>query len=378
MALSLYDKMLIWVRTLPDKQYAQEMLSRGSREVLEQLPQDCLWPFYSEVTDPDGTTGVNVIDKRIISVHKNGIKARQIDYSTLEQWVVDEDGDDPLYYLFGTNLYILPDGGTAVVATPPAVDIDDTAIANTPAAFADLVVLRASIQAIVHLMADLRNDVGTEVTMPAAPTALSAPSFTGWTPVTPTSITNADIDFTGITPPSVPTLTNGPLSLTNFTAAYNENDIELAALELQHQQVLLSEWKVELEEDMMQFTAEAEAYRALVQKAIRQAELNLQEAIAAAQHTDDIAIKNQAARLENETASWTALARKHESEWAAYSANVQALVREIEINVSATGQKLRMFQYDLNRIAEEYRSAFETYKRNTIRHAPINIIYRDF
>ena len=368
----------MWVRSLPDKHFAQEMLSRASREVLDSLPQDCLWPFYAEVTDPDGTTGVNVIDKRIISVHKNGIKARMIDYSTLNQWVVDEDGEDPLYYLFGTNLFVLPEGGTAVVAEAPAVDIDDTAIANTPSGFADLVVLRAAMQAIVHGMSDARNDVGVAITMPTAPTALAAPSFTAYTPVTGTAITNADIDFTGITPPAVPTLTNGPLSLTNFTTAYNENDTELAALELQHQNTLLTEWKMELEEDMMVFTAEAEAYRANVQKAVRQAELNLQEAIAAAQHTDDIDLKDQASRLENETASWTAAARKHEQDWSAYSAEVQSLSQEIQTNVAATGQKLRMWQYDLNRIREEYQLARSSYVRNTMRSTPINIVYRDF
>ena len=371
-SLSIKDKIKMWVGVFEDEMYLQELLNRAGEETIDALPEDSLWPFISEVTDSG--SGANISGVKVITAHKEGISAKPIRYHERNKW--NAVANDPLYYEAGTLLYVLPNGGSVVIATPPTTDLDALSIPNVVKYYEDMVVSRAADLAIQQKMAELRNDITPGITLPTAPTALAAPSW-AYTGPTATVAADTSIDISGLAAPAFTEPTKAP-AWTTFETAIGEGDIEDAALRVQRYATELNEYQAEVAAQVAEFNETVEIYRQNVTVAIQNGQLDQQRLLEEAGRTDNLALKNEAERVGSVIAQWQALAKANELGWAEYRSELEGNVAELQAKVDSTSQKLRMYQFDRTRLAELFQTARRHYIRRNMRRKPLQPNYQDY
>lgn len=190
-------------QTFSDTDALTTWLTASAEHLIELIPIDKILDITENVTDAG--SGIDVSNKKVIRAHKSGYGATWVDPSFFAQ-VSDSDSihyassTDPVWTKQDVKAYVLPNGGTIVAVAYPDVVYSDEAIAKFPDEMEHLVVLWASKQAVLSLVASSVKAMGDEVA-PTAPTSPSAPSFT-YTDAVATSLSSINIDFDGITEPS--------------------------------------------------------------------------------------------------------------------------------------------------------------------------------
>lgn len=217
--MTISDRIENIVGTYPYGDRMEQVLAEAVRLVIGELPEAVLTFFASEETD-DGTTGVDVSNKRILRAHKEGYAASWIEATTRSRLITETIGR-PGYYVLANTAFVVPDGGTVVTVAFPTVLRSATTITGFPTMLVDLVIERASLLIMDRMMVDTRNGYGTTVTLPTAPSAPAAPAIT-YVDASQTSPSTASISALPTAPvytapalaakPTVPTV--GTLNLT--------------------------------------------------------------------------------------------------------------------------------------------------------------------
>jgi len=192
-----------YIGTFSDTAALSDWLSAGAKQLIELIPIDKILDITENVTDAG--SGIDVSNKRVIRAHKSGYGATWVDPSFFAQ-ISDSDSihyassTDPAWTKQDVKAYIFPNGGTIVAVAYPDVVYSDEDIAKFPDEMEHLVVLWASKQAVLSLVASSIKAMGDEL-VPTAPTAPTDPSFT-YTDAVATSLSSVNIDFTGIDEPT--------------------------------------------------------------------------------------------------------------------------------------------------------------------------------
>jgi hypothetical protein len=174
-AMTFSDRIETLVGSYPYGTRLEQILDEAARLLIAELPEAMLMSFASEETD-DGTTGVDVTNKRIVKAHKNGYPARLID-ETLRTRLTNTAEPTPVYYVLNNTAYVKPEGGTITTISFPTIKRTDSTVSGWPTMLVDLLVERAALLILDLLMVDIREGYGTSVTLPTIPAAPAAPSF---------------------------------------------------------------------------------------------------------------------------------------------------------------------------------------------------------
>jgi hypothetical protein len=173
--MTFSDRIETLVGSYPYGTRLEQILDEAARLLIAELPEAMLMSFASEEAD-NGTTGVDVTNKRIVKAHKNGYPARLID-ETLRTRLTNTAEPTPVYYVLNNTAYVKPEGGTITTISFPNIKRSDSTVSGWPTMLVDLLVERAGLLILDLLMVDIREGYGTSVTLPTAPTAPVAPSF---------------------------------------------------------------------------------------------------------------------------------------------------------------------------------------------------------
>ena len=173
--MTFSDRIETLVGSYPYGTRLEQILDEAARLLIAELPEAMLMSFASEEAD-NGTTGVDVTNKRIVKAHKNGYPARLID-ETLRTRLTNTAEPTPVYYVLNNTAYVKPEGGTITTISFPDIKRSDTTVSGWPTMLVDLFVERAGLLILDLLMVDIREGYGTSTTLPTAPTAPEAPSF---------------------------------------------------------------------------------------------------------------------------------------------------------------------------------------------------------
>jgi hypothetical protein len=124
-------------------------------------------------------------------------------------------------------------------------------------------------------------------------------------------------------------------------------------------------WKAEQTFHLDKFRSDTEINKAAIQAAvadyqrevdrvIRQAEITAQEASQTSQLATDVAIQNQAKDVETQVNQFQSALVRYREEINGFSAELRGTLEEIRIEAEVMANKLRMLQFDRNRLKEQY------------------------
>jgi hypothetical protein len=173
--MTFSDRIETIVGSYPYGTRLEQILDEAARLLIAELPEAMLMSFASEEAD-NGTTGVDVTNKRIVKAHKNGYPARLID-ETLRSRLTNTAEPTPVYYVLNNTAYVKPEGGTITTISFPDLKRTDSTVSGWPTMLVDLLIERAALLVFDLLMVDVREGYGTSVALPAIPTAPATPSF---------------------------------------------------------------------------------------------------------------------------------------------------------------------------------------------------------
>jgi hypothetical protein len=391
--MTFSDRIETLVGSYPYGTRLEQILDEAARLLIAELPEAMLMSFASEETD-NGTTGVNVTNKRIVKAHKNGYPARLID-ETLRTRLTNTAEPTPVYYVLNNTAYVKPKGGTITTISFPNIKRSDTTVSGWPTMLVDLLVERAGLLILDLLMVDVREGYGTSVTLPTVPTAPAAPSFstTDAVAVAPSAtsvsslptapvyiepVIDAEVappsvaDFDGLdaltapTAPSAPSLdyvnaefasvvatsidslgsaptyvkSSNSLDLTEYNTYEGDEDSEMMGAILSRLGTQLAERETNIKEEINDFQRQVAEYQQDANHKIEQARIALQEAVANAQASTDVNVRNQAARLEADVQEYNLKLSLFERELALYQAKVDV---EIQKYVVALDRLIQLY-----------------------------------
>ena len=176
--MTVLDRIVSIVGDYSQPQTGQDKLDEATRIVLGELPEEVLLSMSVEETD-DGTTGVDVTNKRIISAHKAGYNAKRVraDLKTRLDDAATGEGY-PVYYVEGNTAYVQPDGGTVRTLTPPSLKLQSDYPTGTPHLLLDAIVAKAAMLIMDSKMVREQNDYNQTITLPTVPVPPPSPSIT--------------------------------------------------------------------------------------------------------------------------------------------------------------------------------------------------------
>lgn len=173
--MTFSDRIETLIGSYPYGTRLEQILDEAARLLIAELPEPMLMSFATEETD-DGTSGVDVTNKRIVKAHKDGYPARLID-ETLRTRLTNTAEPTPVYYVLNNTAYVKPEGGTITTIAFPNIKRSDTTVSGWGTMLVDLLVERAALLILDIMMVDVREGYGTSVTLPTIPDAPAAPSF---------------------------------------------------------------------------------------------------------------------------------------------------------------------------------------------------------
>lgn len=378
-AMTFSDRIETLVGAYPYGTRLEQILDEAARLLIAELPEAMLMSFASEETD-DGTTGVDVTNKRIVKAHKKGYPARLID-ETLRTRLTNTAEPTPVYYVLNNTAYVKPEGGTITTISFPTIKRTDTTVSGWPTMLVDLLVERAGLLILDLLMVDVREGYGTSVTLPTIPAAPAAPSFsvTDAVAVAPSATTISSLPTAPVylepvldaanTIPTVgsltisevaPTAPSAPaISYIDATAAaaaattvaalgtapsytkssvsldfskYNtyegEEDSEMMNSILSRIGTQLADKETDIKDEINEFQKELAIYQQDAAHKIEQARITLQEALSDAQSSTEVSVRNKAATLEAAIQDYNLELSLFERKLALYQAKVEVEIQE--------------------------------------------------
>ena len=295
---------------------------------------------------------------------------------------------DPVYYIYNGKLNALPASRSCkyLEVNNPAVAYGDSAIANFPDEYEYLVALYASIKSIGNKLSSL---IKTDFSITA-----SAPGAPGLATVSYSDATNADASSSAVSPITVSTVSKAsiagdvptytkPSTTVNFAGGNNfdtmlgtNEDVELAAIELQKQTQLLNAYRTDIDNELNEFNKENARYQANIQAELakhntdlqvnlRQAQLDAADAQQEASQTTDVdkfnKAQDQALDLQNKAQTLQAtiqnnddLVQKFLAELNKYSAQVNAEVQTYSQNLANNAQSYQHYVQQQVKLQADY------------------------
>jgi hypothetical protein len=295
---------------------------------------------------------------------------------------------DPVYYIYNGKLNALPASRSCkyLEVNNPAVAYGDSAIANFPDEYEYLVALYASIKSIGNKLSSLiKTDLSISVSAPSAP-SLATVSYV--------AASNADASSSPVSPITVSTVSKAaiagdvptytkPSTTVNFAGGNNfdtmlgtNEDVELAAVELQKQTQLLNAYRTDIDNELNEFNKENARYQANIQAELakhntdlqvnlRQAQLDAADAQQEASQATDIdkfnKAQDQALDLQNKAQTLQAiiqnnddLVQKFLAELNKYSAQVNAEVQAYSQNLANNAQSYQHYVQQQVKLQADY------------------------
>jgi hypothetical protein len=295
---------------------------------------------------------------------------------------------DPVYYIYNGKLNALPASRNCkyLEVNNPTVAYGDSAISNFPDEYEYLVALYASIKSIGNKLSSL---IKTDFSITA-----SAPGAPGLATVSYSDATNADASSSAVSPITVSTVSKAaiagdvptytkPATTVNFGGGNNfdtmlgtNEDVELAAIELQKQNQLLNAYRTDIDNELNEFNKENARYQANIQAelakhntdlqvALRQAQLDAADAQQEASQTTDVdkfnKAQDQALDLQNKAQTLQAtiqnnddLVQKFLAELNKYSAEVNAEVQTYSQNLANNAQSYQHYVQQQVKLQADY------------------------
>lgn len=203
-----------------------DYLTSGAAVIVDRLPIDKA--LINATTVADSGSGVTITGKRLIKAHKLNYNAPLIDSGMVAQ-VIDilsvfyATAKSPKSYILGTNLHVVPGGGTGIVVPYPTVLYSATSITSFPSELVEAVVLYAAIKSLHQIINTemTTNMDAVTVTMPTAPT-LASPVTYSYTDASGTTVSQTTVGSLGTAPSyikPVVSLTTAPSDLTISASA---------------------------------------------------------------------------------------------------------------------------------------------------------------
>tara|TARA_R100000655_G_scaffold104882_1_gene152545 strand:+ start:510 stop:1760 length:1251 start_codon:yes stop_codon:yes gene_type:complete len=295
---------------------------------------------------------------------------------------------DPVYYIYNGKLNALPASGACkyLEVNNPAVAFGDSSISNFPDEYEYLVALYGAVKTLGNKITSLaKADLNISTSAPSAPSLATISysnasnadaSSSAVSPITVSTVSKADIsgDVPSYTKPST-TVNFG--SGNNFDTMLGTNeDVELAAIELQKQTQLLNAHRTDIDNELNDFNKENVRYQANVQAeltkhnndlqvALRQAQLDAADAQQEASQATDVdkfnKAQDQALDLQNKAQTLQAaiqnnddLVQKFLAELNKYSAEVNTSVQEYSQNLNTNNQNYQFYKQQQDKLQADY------------------------
>lgn len=414
-----------YIGTFSDTQALSDWLTSCARKIIDITPMEKLEIYASENTD-DGSTGVSIEDKRFVRAHKSGYGARMIPASERAR-VLDSNSleyatsTSPVVYIENGVAYVKPSGGTIIAVDYPSVSYGESNVTNFPDSMEQALVLYAAIHGANTKMKDELVKVSAlSFSTQTAPTAPTAPSFT-YTDATGTTVSTTEADISLISAPTYtkPTVSldaaptvfslsasapSAPLdasysysdaTLGTYTATTigsfgtaptytkpttsasftdletyigTDEDLEKAEAEVANQRTRLENFQMDLYNELNEFNASLEEYKANVQKALEQARLDQERLMRQASDTTNLNLQNKIQTLNAAIQLYRDKLGKYANQINSYQAEVNAEVQEYAQNLQRwiAGRQTDLTQYasDIQNELNEFNKEVEVYRQN--------------
>jgi len=241
------------------------------------------------ILDVWGTDGTNDHPAELVpaSVGKRAVDANSLFYRSKY---------NPCYFREGKKVIVKPDGGSVLHVSYPSVTYDQETIYNIPNQYLSLVAMYAAIRALGNYLSTIIMplDIGDVVFAPieaisyddntslsdAGPGVEGTGKFIGSRISTPSSGEWADM-LNGLTAPTYvkPSLPDDFQSA--ITTMINDEDTELSAAKQSQQQLALSEYQTEIQNELNRFNMENASYQREVEARLLRFNLSAQPSTAA-------------------------------------------------------------------------------------------------
>ncbi len=348
-----------------DTAFITDVLTEGARVVGEKFRPERLAIYATDKTDADGSTGIAITAGRPLSAHKAGREARLIPMG-MSAAIADADSihyaiaTDPAWYIDLTKGYVLPGGGIIKWFGYPAVAHGDSTISNYPPQGYPAVAIYAAIQGQIRNITDLVKTTlgGLSFTTPTAITAPTAPSFT-WTDAVIGTWAATTLGTTA-TPPTYtkPTQT---FDVTQFEAFLETNeDSELADRQLGRLQHEMSEYQLDIQNELNEFQKDLAVYQGVIQQEIKQADITSNEIIASAKDGTELNKFNELQTLAEQVQEYQAVLGKHQSDVQNYASQVGAEAQRMQVVIQQHTATYTGYFEILKNLKEEFNRSIET------------------
>ncbi len=351
-------------------------LTAGAKYITDLLPEDKIDRFGADLTDSG--SGVSVTGHRVIRAHKAGYRASRIDAGLKTQAasagsIYTSSTIDPSWYIENGKGYVLPSGGTIVGVAYPTVAYGDLTISNFPTELEHGVVLYAVIQGCISQInagKDALNALSyATITPPSVPLALTISSAAPTAPLDSSysytdailgTYTATTIGSLGIVPTYTKPTTTFSITAANTYVATNQ-DLERAKSEIDNQNTLLNQYNLDIQNEQNEFNKELEVYKSTFQTAIRQAELDQERLIVAANKTTDLSIQNKAQSLNAAISLYKDKLQKFVSQIDLYQASVNSEIQLYAQNLGRLQGQLQLYSSQIQDAQIKYNSDQQKY-----------------
>lgn len=388
----LREKIENYIGSFADSKALNDWLTAGAQLHIRLMPPGELDKFSSTITDSGN--GVDVKDKIVLSVDKNGYESKPFPSSMYGQLTDNNSlhkatALTPAHYVKSGKLHIVPGGGTAEAVTLPTVKYSDSEIAELPKDLEDATVLYAAIQAQLRTMNDAIGQVSVsytppaDVVLPAFPTAPVLPNAPALS-AAPSVITLDDFVATVTldNPPSYSSVSKHADIESDYNKADTElvdDDIEMLGGYLQKVKTQLDEYQLKLNEAIGEYQADIRSWDGEQQQKINNHRTELEKWNSKQQQKiskyradiekysaeERMKIESYLGEVRGELDSYStqvqAISAEHSSLVSNYRNQVESDIAGLRIELESSAGKVQMLASSIESMRGEYRTKLTPY-----------------
>ncbi len=346
------------IGTFSNTDLIDHTLTEGARIIVDKLAdeKDSRLDLYA--TDKaDSGTGVDVTGGRVIKAHKSNYIAQKVDAANSARYVLTGSiykatATDPIWYLFKSEAFIIPSGGTAQWVAYPTVANSDSAISNFPPQGYPSVVLYSAVNCQLSIISTLivTTMAGEVFVNPSNVSPPSAPSFT-WTDATGTTIDLSTISISKTLTFSPPVFGG---SYTDITTRLGNSDLEWTKGEGVKLDVQLKQYQTDLENALSAFNKESKQYDNELQEVIAQASIDAQRASAQGALTQDLKLQNEINDYRQDVEEYQAKLGKYQTDVQDFTAQVNESAQDLSLETQKNSSMLQGHLALADKLKQEY------------------------
>tara|TARA_R100000700_G_C3174591_1_gene149260 strand:+ start:1533 stop:2765 length:1233 start_codon:yes stop_codon:yes gene_type:complete len=372
----------------PTQTELTQFLTDGAKEIINNLPSSLLPLCASSNTFTSGSAETLVTGKILNVFRSDGDISQPCRRVSASQKGRASDPDDmsyatitdPVFFIDNNTLDVLPAGGSCSYSAVayPSVAYSADAITAFPNEAEYLVALYGAIKSLSNKLSSLiKTDLNISAPSPSAP-SLATLSYT--------DASNADASSSNVSPINVSTISKAdisgdipqytkPSTSVNFGSGNNfdtllgtNEDTELASVELQKQNQLLSAYNTDIQNELNEFNKENVRYQANVQAELakhntdlqvelRQTQLDAADAQQEASQATDVdkfnKAQDQALDLQNKAQDLQAAVQNNDDLVSKFSAELNKYSAQVNAEVQTYSQNLENNQRNYNVYAQQ-------------------------